>query len=85
MKAGKTLFPAIPLGRRGPWVLVAVSLAVLVTGLLTGDRTALAVGCIALAGFVIAFPLASLLAPKPDDREVGSGEGKAEGDAPGPD
>lgn len=69
MKAGKTLFPAIPLGKRGPWVLVALSLAVLVTGLLTGDRTAMAVGGIALAGFVIAFPLAALLVPKPGSDE----------------
>ncbi|MFN0146435.1 MAG: hypothetical protein ACKVT1_08000 [Dehalococcoidia bacterium] len=65
--AGKLLLPAIPLGRRAPWLLAAVGLALVVFGLATGDRTTLVVGCVGLVGLFVAFPLARLVLPKAEE------------------
>ena len=64
--AGKLLLPAVPLGRKAPWILAGVSMAVLTYGLVAGERTTVAVGIIGLAGVIVAFPLARLVLPKPE-------------------
>ena len=64
--AGRLLLPALPLGRRAPWVLAGVGAAVLGYGLITGEQTTVVVGAIGLAGVIVAFPLARLVLPKPE-------------------
>ena len=73
MQAGKTLFPALPLGKRAPWVLLGIALAVLVTGFLIGDTPTMAVGGIGLGALIVAYPLAAFLAPTPAPDEEPQG------------
>jgi hypothetical protein len=53
--------PVLPLGNRLPWVAAAVGAIAVVVGLVTGDRALVLLGAAAVAGVVLAFPIASRL------------------------
>jgi hypothetical protein len=62
--------PIIPFGTKGPWILGAIALALLVYGLITGSAGLIVVGAVGAAGLLIAFPLAELLLGREEsDRE----------------
>lgn len=53
--------PILPFGSKGPWVLGAVALALLVYGLVSGAAGLIVVGAIGAGALLVAFPLAELL------------------------
>jgi hypothetical protein len=53
--------PALPLGRWLPWVLVAVSAALILWGIGRNDRETVLAGVIGVLGVLVAFPLGSLV------------------------
>ena len=62
--------PVLPLGHRLPWVAAAVGAIAVIVGLLTGDRALVLLGAAAVAGVVLAFPIASRLGTHhPDESE----------------
>jgi hypothetical protein len=64
--AGRLLLPALPLGRRAPWVLAVIAAAALGWGAWQGDAGFILLGAVGLAGVVLALPLTSrLLSPPP--------------------
>jgi hypothetical protein len=65
--AGRMLLPALPLGRRAPWVLGVIAAAALGWGLWQGDTGYIALGGVGLVGVVVAFPLAGLLLTAPSE------------------
>lgn len=71
--AGRLLLPAFPGGRAMPWVLLGVSAAVLVAGFIRGDGATMAVGGVGLAGVVVGFPLARIVAGKPPPSDGADG------------
>ncbi len=56
--------PTLPFGSRLPWVLGAVSLALLCYGLLRGSEGYVIIGTVGLAGTFVAFVLPRLILPK---------------------
>jgi hypothetical protein len=61
------LHPSFPQRRLLPWALGGVSLAALLFGLVADNEGALAAGVVGLAGVIIAYPLAWLVAGRDGD------------------
>ena len=62
--------PIIPFGTKGPWVLAAVALALLVYGVITGSTGLIVIGAIGAVGLLVAFPLAELLLGRERDPDA---------------
>lgn len=65
--------PIIPFGTKGPWILGAIALSLLVYGTIAGSTGLIVVGAIGAAALLIGFPLAELLLGKKHDPEDPSG------------
>ena len=61
--------PIIPFGTKGPWILGAVALALLVYGLITSSTGLIVVGAVGAAALLIGFPLAELLLGREPESE----------------
>jgi MFS superfamily sulfate permease-like transporter len=61
--------PIIPFGTKGPWILGALALGLLVYGLITGSTGLVVVGAVGAAALLIGFPLAELMIGRERDSE----------------